>query len=247
MSERWALKLSIDKLEQIAARTAVTELHGEDGGPFRRVISAIDGSECGESRVFVGDGVVSKVVYHAITNEQIGLDSHMIFAFTAEDSAIPHWTFDSVVAGGIYAFHLDLIPRLDLGANLGYMDGTYGLVTPAFEAGSEHPGLSAAAIGPRQRAVMSPWMLAYRVAEEQYPGIDVYVQGYLDAWFDMVEGNAPAEVLKAGDPEILAARDRANRGMIFNRDVDAVWDQITPLIGMEQSELMRLDLASNKV
>jgi len=247
MTERWAMKLSIDKLEQIAARTAVTEIRGDDGGPFRRVISAIDGSEIGESRVLVGDGVVSKVVYHAITHPMIGLDSHMIFAFTAEDSPVPHWTFDSVVAGGIYAFHLDLIPRLDLGANLGYMDGTYGPVTAAFEAGNQHPGLSQAAIGPRQRAVMSPWMLAYRVEEKEYPGIDVHVQGYLDAWFAMVEGNVPPEVVDAADPALLAARDRANRGMIFNRDVDDVWNQITPLIGMEQSEQLRLDLATNAV
>jgi hypothetical protein len=245
VGERWPMKLSVDKLEQIAQRTDVRELKGEDGGPHRRVLSAQDGQQIGQSRVFVGDGVVKKVVYHEIAVEQIGLDSHMIFAFTDAASPVPHWTFDSVVAFGNHAFHLDLIPRLDLGANLGYMDDVYGRVTEAFENGLKQEGLSEAAIGPRQRAVMSPWMLAYRVDEELYPTIDVHVQAYLDAWFDMVDNGVDADVAAQADPARIAERDAANRAMIFNRALDPVWDQITPLMGMEQSEQLRLDLVTN--
>jgi hypothetical protein len=247
MGERWPMKLSVDKLEQIAQRTDVHEVHGEDGGPHRRVLSAQDGQQIGQSRVFVGDGEVKKVVYHEIAVEQIGLDSHMIFAFTDASSPVPHWTFDSVVAFGNHAFHLDLIPRLDLGANLGYMDDVYGRVTAAFETGLKQEGLSEAAIGPRQRAVMSPWMLAYRVEEELYPTIDVHVQAYLDAWFDMVDNGIDAEVAAQIDKARIAERDAANRAMIFNRALDPVWDQITPLMGMEQSEELRLDLVTNNV
>jgi len=246
MGERWAMKLSVDKLEQIAERTGVREIHGADGGPHRRVLSAKDGNQVGQSRVFLGDGTVKKVVYHEIAVEPIGLDSHMIFAFTDERSPIPHWTFDSVVAFGNHAFHLDLIPRVDLGANLTYMDGIYGRVTDAYEVGLKQEGLSEAAIGPRQRAVMSPWMLAYRVEESLYPTIDVHVQAYLDAWFGMVENGVDADVAASIDPVRVAERDRANRAMIFSRSVDAVWDQITPLMGMEQSEALRLDLVTNE-
>jgi hypothetical protein len=245
VGERWPMKLSVDKLEQIAQRTDVRELKGDDGGPHRRVLSAQDGQQIGQSRVFVGDGVVKKVVYHEIAVEQIGLDSHMIFAFTDAASPVPHWTFDSVVAFGNHAFHLDLIPRLDLGANLGYMDDVYGRVTAAFENGLKQEGLSEAAIGPRQRAVMSPWMLAYRVDEELYPTIDVHVQAYLDAWFDMVDNGIAPEVAAQVDTARIAERDAANRSMIFNRALDPVWDQITPLMGMEQSEHLRLDLVTN--
>jgi hypothetical protein len=247
MGERWPMKLSVDKLEQIAQRTDVREVHGDDGGPHRRVLSAQDGQQIGQSRVFIGDGVVKKVVYHEIAVEQIGLDSHMIFAFTDATSPVPHWTFDSVVAFGNHAFHLDLIPRLDLGANLGYMDDVYGRVTAAFETGLKQEGLSEAAIGPRQRAVMSPWMLAYRVEEELYPTIDVHVQAYLDAWFDMVDNGINADVAAQIDTGRIAERDAANRAMIFNRALDPVWDQITPLMGMEQSEELRLDLVTNEV
>src|SRR6478735_687992 len=143
MAVRWEQKLSLDKLEQIAERLSLTELHGPDGGgPFRTLVSPRDGSYCGETRILVGDGVVKKVVYHAVVAEMIGLDSHMIFAFTDPESAVPHWTFDSVVAGGVHAFHLDLIPRADLGANLAYMDTVYGPLTATYDEGRALPGLS---------------------------------------------------------------------------------------------------------
>lgn len=247
MSTRWAQKLSLDKLEQIADRLPVTEVHGPDGGPFRRLVSPRDGSSCGETRILVGDGVVKKVVYHAVVAEMIGLDSHMIFAFTDPDSAVPHWTFDSVVAGGVYAFHLDLIPRVDLGANLAYMDDVYGPLTEVHTRGRAMPGLTEPDIGPRQRSVMSQWMLAYRVPEDEYKNIDEYVQAYLDHWFATVESGLDSETLKAISGADLPERDSSNRGMIFNREVDMVWDMITPLVGFEQSELMRLNLATNEL
>lgn len=247
MSTRWAQKLSLDKLEQIAARLPLKELPGPDGGPFRTLVSPRDGSYCGETRILVGDGVVTKVVYHAVVNEMIGLDSHMIFAFTDPDSGVPHWTFDSVVAGGVHAFHLDLIPRVDLGANLAYMDGVYGALTDLHAEGRALPGLTEPDIGPRQRSVMSQWMLAYRVPEEDYKNIDPFVQSYLDHWFTLVESGLGDDVLTSVDAAELPARDAANRGMIFNREVDLVWDMITPLVGFEQSELMRVNLATNDV
>jgi hypothetical protein len=247
MSTRWAQKLSLDKLDQMAARLPVTELHGPDGGPFRRLVSPRDGSDCGETRILVGDGVVKKVVYHAVVAEAIGLDSHMIFAFTDPESAVPHWTFDSVVAGGVYAFHLDLIPRADLGSHLDYMDGVYAPLTEAYDAGRAHPGISEPDIGPRQRSVMSQWMLAYRVPEDEYRNIEPYVQGYLDHWFALVEDGVGSDILASVGDTDLAARDAANRGMIFNRKVDFVWDMITPLVGDEQAEFMRLNLATNDV
>jgi hypothetical protein len=244
---RWAQKLNVDKLEQIKQRSGLTELHGDDGGPFRRVVSARDGAELGETRILVGDGPVAKVVYHALQVEFIGLDSHMIFAFTPSGSPIPHWTFDSVLNAPIYAFHLDMLPRVDLGSHRLYMDHVYAELNDTFKAGSTHEGVSPAELAPRQRAIMSPWMFAYRVTAEQYPNIEQYVQRYLDRWYDMLENGLPQDVLESIADTDLAARDTANRNIIFNREVDPVWDMITPLIGDQQSELMRAQLATNEV
>ena len=56
------------------------------------------------------------------------LDSHMIFAFTPENSAVPHFTLDSVANGDNYAFHLDLIPRVDLATSLPYLDTVWDVL-----------------------------------------------------------------------------------------------------------------------
>jgi hypothetical protein len=247
MTERWAQKLSLAKLEQIKERLGLTELHGEDGGPFRPVTSARDGAVIGETRILVGDGVVKKVVYHAIQVEFIGLDSHMIFAFTDPESAIPHWTFDSVLNHPTYAFHLDMLPRVDLGSHRAYMDYVYGALNETFEAGKSHAGLSEAALGPRQRSIMSQWMLAYRVSEEEYPKMDQYVQAYLDRWYDLVDNGLPQEILDTVKDTDLAARDAANRAIIFNREVDPVWDLIGPLVGDRGSEMLRAQLETNSL
>ena len=244
---RWAQKLNVEKLEELTKRANMTEVHGEDGGSFSYLKSTLDGGDCGETRIFTGTGPVAKVVYHGLWVDQIGLDSHMIFAFTSPDSAVPHWTFDSVENKPVYAFHLDLIPRVDIGANLPYMDAVYGPITDNFITGKSLNGLSEAELTPRQRSIMSQWMLAYRATEEAYPTIEPTVAAYLDHWFDMQEKGLGQEVMDSIKGVDLAARDAANRGMIFNREVDHVWDMVTPLIGWDVSELMRLNCATNEV
>jgi hypothetical protein len=79
-----------------------------------------------------GGGQVHKMVYISLVVPPIGLDSHMIFAFTRPKSHIPHFTLDSVMAGPHFAFHLDLIPRAILGANLAYMNAVFDQLTPIF-------------------------------------------------------------------------------------------------------------------
>ncbi len=255
MTDRWAQKLNVDKLEQIKARLGMTELHSEDGGPFRTITNADGSKDLGLTRVLVGDGVVKKVVYHAIMNEvhppgapsPFLLDSHMVFAFTDADSPIPHWTFDSVYSEPFYAMHLDLLPRVDLGSHRPYMDYVFGHLNDTFAAGKAHPGLSEAQLTPRQRSIMSQWMLAYRVHADNYPSMDVNVQAYLEWWFELVENGLPQEILDSIKDTDFAARDAANRALIFNREVDPVWDLIGPMVGARQSELLRAQLETNEV
>ena len=249
MSEdiRWAYKLNNDKLDELVKRAGLTEVSGPDGPYFNYLKSQLDGSECGWTRIFTGEGVIEKVVYHGLWVDQIGLDSNMIFAFTRGDSAVPHWTFDSVQNKPVYAFHLDLLPRVDVGAHLAYMDGVFGPLTESFEKGRELEGLSEAQLTPRQRSIMSQWMLAYRATEEAYPNVEPIVAKYLDHWFDMVDNGLSDEVMAEIDGIDLAKRDAQNRAIIFNRDVDHVWNMITPLIGHDVSEIMRLNLEFNDV
>ena len=222
-------------LRQIVDRFALREVPGEDGGPHMALFSQAPMYEgrVGQVRLFRGEPLF-QVVTSTIVVPPIGLDSHMMFAFTPSDSAVPHFTLDSVKAGDHHAFHLDLIPRLDLGAHLAYMDECFTPLSSAFAKGEATDGFSKAQLSPRQCAIMSPWMLAKRATAEAFAAIDALVDEYLRHWFQLVEGGvtAAADVTAA----TLIERDRRNKAIIFNRDVDKVWDQITPLIGADAAE-----------
>lgn len=199
--------------------------------------SAMSPEPVGRLRVLRG-GPIDKAVTVDLVVPQIGLDSHMIFAFTGSDSAVPHFTLDSVHAGDYYAMHLDLIPRVDLAVNLEYLDAVFLPLTPPLEQAWEIDGVAAAAIGPRQRAMMSPWMVVCRATDDAFRTLDATVQQYLDHWLTLVH---------KGVPEVsadLAARDRANRANLFSPEVDPVWARVSKLLGDEQAERVRGELVA---
>lgn len=249
MSERLAHALCLRTIQRIVDLSGVKEVSGEDGGPFAVLTSKLgpEPTPTGEVRIWLGDGPVEKVVYAGIWNEVIGLDSHMVYAFTAADSAVPHFTLDSVYGHGYYAFHLDLTPRVDLGANLAYIDEVFMPLQEMYDETRALEGLTEPAIGPRQRAMMSPWMLVSRSEEATYRKLDAPVNTYLDHWFSLAQRGVSQTTLDSLKGAGLAERDVLNRGNIFSREVDAVWDQITPLIGRDDGELIRLNLLANEL
>jgi len=225
------LQLSLGTLDKIKDRFGLTEI----GSPKISLSSPMSPDPVGSLRLFSGDKV-HKMVYIGLVVPQIGLDSHMIFAFTKPESHIPHFTLDSVMAGPHFAFHLDMIPRSDLGANLKYMNAVFDNLTPIFEEAKKIEGLTPAQLGPKQYALMSPWMLAYRASESAFEQIQTPVNGYLDHWFNLVENGIPANAVPAGD---YAQRDKRNREAIFDPEVDKVWAQVSRLVGEEMSDTLR--------
>lgn len=208
----------------------------EIGSPFKALNSPV--GQVGEVRVFAGEAV-AKMVYISMTVPQFGLDSYMIFAFTPPDSPVPHFTLDSVLNAPDFAFHLDLIPRVDMGANLAYMDACFAPLTETYESAAQIEGLKPAKLGPRQYAIMSPWMLVYRANESAFEAIQAPVSAYLEHWASLVENGLPAEATEGVSGEALAERDRRNRAIIFNPAVDRVWAQVDRLLGAETSAQMR--------
>ena len=237
-----AAELCSHTLERIQQRFDLREI----GSPHITLTNERMPAPVGSCRLFTG-GPVAKLVYIGLTVPFIQLDSHMLFAFTALDSAVPHFTLDSVFSGEHFAFHLDLIPRVDLGANLDYLNAAYQPLTDEFQAVKQIEGLSPAHLSPRQYAIMSPWMLVFRATPEAYRQLDTQVNAYLDRWFTMVEQGLPEDVVDSISDTDLPRRDELNRGLIFSRDVDPVWDQITPLVGQDASEIMRVNLAHNPI
>ena len=236
MSDEQSLpeKLFSTTLGSLVDHLGLTEEEGEGGGPWMPLVSQLPmvQGQVGKVRLFTGNALF-RVVTCSLVVEPIQLDSHMLFAFTPGNSAVPHFTLDSVKAGEHFAFHLDLIPRLDLGANLLYMDEVFTPLTDAFEAGSAIDGLSMAHLSPRQNAIMSPWMLAKRATQEAFGAIESTVECYLQHWFELLEKGV-SESARAGVTDAdLRARNIANKQIIFNPEVDPVWGRITSMIGEE--------------
>lgn len=190
---------------------------------------------------------LAKVVSIGLVVPQIGMDSHMIFAFLPSGSPIPHFTLDSVEAGGQLAFHLDLVPRADLASHLAYLDAAFEPLTPSFDRAKELFGASRAAIGPRQYAMMSPWMLVHRADQEQFKQVDSFVDDYFGHWKGLVESGLPEDVLATLGDTDLAARDTLNRSYLFSPEVDPVWANVTRLVGAEASARLRAHLMSNSL
>ena len=224
-------------LNAIVDRFNLIEDLADDGGPFLPLVSHIpmhDGS-VGYMRRFTGSPLF-QVVTSSIVVPALQLDSHMVFAFTPSDSAIPHFTVDSVCAGEHHAFHLDLIPRLDLGSQLAYMNEVFLPLTESWERGSAIEGLSRAHLSPRQLGIMSPWMLANRATESAFVEIGQVVDDYLAHWFTLVDKGISSEALNGISANELIERDRRNKFAIFNADVDPVWQRIAPLVGQAAAD-----------
>lgn len=237
-----SLDLCWSNVEAITERLGLAEIAGPGGDAFMVLASAMSPEPVGSVRVYHRADVCT-LVYVGMTVPPIGLDSHMMFAFTPPTSPVPHYTVDSVQNADDFAFHLDLIPRLDLGAHLAYMDHVFTPLTEVRDACLEIPGLTPARLAPRQWALMSEWMLANRADEAAFTAIGETVAAYRNHWFGLVERGIPAEVLDGVDDAVLVARDAANRGHIFNPDVDRVWANVARLLGDEKSEEMRALLA----
>lgn len=231
-SESLPGKLFSSTLERLVDRLGLKEQTGEDGAAYLPLVSQLPmvQGEVGSVRVFTGDPLF-RVVTCSLTVAPIELDSHMLFAFTPGSSAVPHFTLDSVKAGDHFAFHLDMIPRLDLGANLAYMDEVFGPLTEAYETGSAIEGLSKAHLSPRQYAIMSPWMLANRASESAFGIIEETVQAYQEHWFGLLERGVSDAALDGATAAQLSERNLRNKRIIFDPEVDPVWERITGMIG----------------
>ena len=230
--------LSQSLLNTVQDYFSLEEVKGADGGPYLPLPCPIPGVPAGQCRVFKGDKILL-MVYVGAGLPMANLDSHMIFAFTEEDSLIPHFTLDAIKMGEQYAFHLDLIPRVDLGANLEYMNAAFQPLTGMYTEACALEGLSAAELAPRQKALMSPWMLAYRATEDAFRAINGPVDHYFRHWAGLMDNGLSDEVVEATNSEGLADRDSRNRAAIFNPEVDPVWEKMAPMIGAENCVVLQ--------
>lgn len=235
-------KLVADTIERILAKhPELTEAES----PYPALSSPMSPDPVGSVKIWRSEGPVRKMVYVGLVVPMIHLDSHMVFAFTGEESAVPHFTVDSVSAGEYYAYHLDLIPRADLATHVPYMDEVYGPLTETYDAGVAREGVSRPELSPRQYAVMSPWMLVARASEDAFKAIWESTFTYLDQWSELATKGLSEETLASLADTDLAARDAGVRANIFSPDLDPVWHRIARMLGADVTERIRTELVSN--
>lgn len=199
-------------------------------GPGRAFHHPESGARVGEAMLWEG---AVRLVRINLYLPPIGLDSHLIFAFTPPDSAAPHFTLDAVQTGEALALHLDLVPRLDLGANLAHLQAVYEPMTTIFQQALAIGGLRVAALSPTQRALMSPWMLAVHAERAAFEALRPVVEAYRAHWLGLLDVALP------GDTADRAERDRRLRGALFSPEVDPVWARVERLVGAVDTAFMR--------
>lgn len=246
MADRPSLALCESNMTEIVSRLGLTEELDSGGGPAMTLTSEMVPEPVGVMRRFSTEGVAT-LVYVGIAVPMIGLDSHMIYAFTPATSAVPHFTLDSVQttlppeAGGgeMLAFHIDLNPRVDPGINPDYLRHCYVPLDEVRARGLSIEGVSAANLSPLQWQVMSAWMMANRATPGAFEQVGDIVAAYRDHWFDLLERGVPAEAVGDTTPEEISERDRRSRQTIFDPTVDPVWERIEQLLGEDQATRLR--------
>ena len=249
--ETLAAQLCFSARDRIIERFALNEILCDGGAYMPLTAPAFGNAPVGELRLWDGgsNAALSKMVYIGMTVEQIGMDSHMMFMFSQPDSLVPAFTVDSVhmkMPPGMdprhpdgaetFAFHLDLIPQVDLAINLPYMEKVFMPLSDQQERCLAYEGITPAQLSSSQRAIMSPWMLAQRADQAAFEGVVFEsVANYLEHWLGLAEDGLADVPYHGAD---VATRESQNRALIFSRELDPVWAQIDRMVGAEVSDQM---------
>ena len=181
----------------------------------------------GELRVYRGRGVVEKVVSAHFKLELPALESYMVTVFTRPESPVPHFVLDVVRFGPQASFHVDLLPKRDLGVSLPYVDRCFAPLSAIRTDLEQDPRFAAGTAPLRQRAFMSPWMALYTHAPEQLEVARSYVDRYFAHWSGLLTSS---DALLAPD-QALVARDAQQRKLVFSRELDPVWAMLDRALG----------------
>ena len=188
----------------------------------------------GELRVYRGRGVVEKVVSAHFKLETPAIESYMVTVFTRPESPVPHFVLDVVRFGPKASFHVDLLPKRDLGVSLGYVDCCFAPLSQ-IRADLEQDARFAVGTAPlRQKAFLSPWMALYTHEPELLEVARSYVDRYFAHWSSLLTTRDPELEL---DP-VVAARDAVNRKLVFSRELDPVWGMLDRALGAPTVDML---------
>jgi len=237
-------RLVTEALTRIVDALGLTEetAGGDAALPLFAMNGPLEGNRIGEFRVFTRDDG-TRCVYSRLSIEEFGMDSHQVYAFAPPTSPVPHLFLDTAISpntGGTFHFGLDLVPRVDLGANLAYSQAVYLPLDECRAATVSQPGvLPVPSLGPLQWTLRSPWMIAAIVAPGDLAKLSDAITAYLDHWLGLVSTGLPEDVVASVSWQDLATRDRRNREAMFSPRTNPVWTLVGRLVGDTTSVRMQ--------
>jgi hypothetical protein len=242
--DRTGRDLVTSVMDKLVDELELNEQRGPDGGPklpLFGVNEPLVGLRLGEFRVFEReDGL--RLVYSALTIDDFAMDTHQIYVFTPRSSAVPHLFLDTAIStntNGTFHFGLDLVPRVDLGANLTYSERVYGPLTGSRADALGRPGvLPVPSLGPLQWSIRSPWLVAAIVAPSDLSALADVVNAYVACWRQLIAEGVPDDVMQDMGPVDLGVRDARNRAALFSARTNPVWGLLDGLVGAEAAHEM---------
>jgi hypothetical protein len=209
-------------------RLTLTEHEGAGRGPW--LAMAGTGATRGQVRCYSALGI-DKVVY--LTLEDDGqLESAMLIAFSAANSAVPHLLLDASPVGRDYAVFVDLVPRVDVAVHPDYVNAVYGPLWSVFDGLKRHPQLRPSDVPHSLAPYVSPCMAGFRATHAIMPQLFELVGPYVAHWAALQQGATalPAQLRATSG---LKERDERHRASLFSKEVDPIWDVFNTVVGGE--------------
>lgn len=231
-------------LTSVQARLPLTEVPGEQSQAHLPLHSPH--GPLGALRLWQGEAG-ERLVTIGLAVPPAGIESRSLFVFMPPESALPHLLLEvsRLAPPGVsphYTLVLDLLPRLDLAANLAYVDAVYTPLTAAHEAVTALAGLSPAPLSLRQAALMSPWRLVLGANDDSFARLAEAVSAYTTHWLALVRDGLPGltdDLARSLPAAGLAQRDQRHRAALFDPDVDPMWARLDELLGAATGARLR--------
>ena len=213
---------------------AATELTADNNHCFQAFTHSETGKPAGLLKVYRGKAPVEYIITSSLYIEEMGMESYMLMAFAEPGSALPHFAFDAMTNSERGAFHVDYIPRLDLGIYPQYSKQVFEPLNEALDTLKANPDFSPGDGGRLLLSMLSPWTGLFQATPDKLAGGSTLIDHYLQHWFSLINTGVSTTV----SSKALADRDQQHRLALYNEENDMLWGLLKNLIGEKDRDLI---------
>lgn len=196
--------------------------------------TGMDGVEFDLSRYEVAHPVVEALVGIHVRADALDLELHTIIASSVPTSPVPHLTIEGVQVGPSLFLSLDLVPQVDLIADVEHTEVVYEPLSERFEAFYATAGVTVAQLRARHRLLLSPWLLSAALGPDALEPAAAQVLHWTEHWLDLLDRPLPSV-----DAETTAARDVDVRRRLYSNRATKNQDLLDRMVGTDRGQLVR--------